>query len=62
MVSDVRVAQNIGFKFQVIQPVFNDIANADDPTQLPVEAQACGARGGGSLVSSRGWDRPQEPL
>jgi hypothetical protein len=36
MVSDVRVAQNIGFKFQVIQPVFNDIANADDPTQLPV--------------------------
>jgi hypothetical protein len=36
MVSDVRVAQNIGFKFQVIQPVLNDIANADDPRQLPV--------------------------
>src|SRR6476620_761256 len=36
MVSDVRFAQNIGFKFQVIQPVLSDIANADDPRQFPV--------------------------
>jgi hypothetical protein len=31
MVSDVRVAQYIGFKFQVIQPVLNDIANGRTP-------------------------------